>query len=362
MAKRVVLFLLLTLAWSQDARAEVTLRAGYHAPADLFSLMDQTSLWWPGFNEPEYREAWEERFGWSDEDQRQAEAYADYRRRTYSDPAQGNRKERLAKDGIFTARSSVSRQADPLAEHFLGAQTIEEALSTLETIMGADDAHMLRGFYRHFQPHWRQLLEESKAFAKDAARLDAVLNSPGTPPYLERLAAFYRVDETLEFNALYVWWPPIDRTSADISGRTFFIRSHPTAHSGESWAEIAMHEAVHYLSAHQPSQQKVALTKRFLDRCPAKLIRPYDLLEEPLAVAWGNAAFAKYGLGQPLGAADSWYGRPLPSVMGRLLWLHVDELYETDATITDGLIDAAAAHCRELLELRGDLRPTEAGQ
>ena len=95
----------------------------------------------------------------------------------------------------------------------------------------------------------------------------------------------------------------------------------------------------------------VSLGDQFLESCPADSKEGlYDLLEEPLAVAWGNAAFAKYALGEPLDPASNWYFRPLPEVMGRLLWPFVDRLYATDADINDGLIEHAAMMCQRLLK------------
>lgn len=106
-------------------------------------------------------------------------------------------------------------------------------------------------------------------------------------------------------------------------------------------------------------EQKQALTRAFFERCPARADAAYDLLEEPLAVAWGNAAFAKYGRGWPLDPAESWYWRALPDVMGRLLWPHVDALYGTDATIGDGLVDVAAGYCARLLEVSDEVEREE---
>jgi hypothetical protein len=179
--------------------------------------------------------------------------------------------------------------------------------------------------------------------------------------YLSRVTEFYGVDIKRDFNAYFVWWPPIDRTGADISGRTFLIRSHPVRHAGEGgWAEIAMHEVIHYISAHQPPAQKQALTARFLEGCPAQIATGfYQLLEEPLAVAFGNAAFAAFVLDTPLEPEESWYWMPTPSIMGRLLWDDVERLYPTDATINDGVVDQAAAYCSQLLQISDWMSPIE---
>jgi hypothetical protein len=220
---------------------------------------------------------------------------------------------------------------------------------------------MLRGFYAHFEPRWRQILAESVAFADRAATLGDELSGPEVRAYLRRVSDFYSVDIDREFNAFFVWWPPIGRTGADIGGRTFFIRSHPLRHAAEGgWSEIVMHEVIHYISAHQAPEQKQALTARYLETCPAQIDTGYlQLLEEPLAVAFGNAAFAAFALGAPLAPQDNWYWMPTPSLMGRLLWDDVEQIYPTDATINDGIIDQAAEYCRKLLQISVRMRPME---
>lgn len=349
--RRLLLGLFLALLpW--QASAKITIRAGYHAPADLFSVMDQTTLWYEGFNDRAYREAWTERFGWSDDDQDMANRYKKYRKRTFNDRTQTDKAYRARRDGIFAALSSFSSMIDPLAEHFIASRTIPGALSTLETIASAEDAQMLRSFYAHFRPKWQLLLKESEAFVSQATTLNEDLTGDRVDAYLARMSGFYRIDADLEFNAFFVWWPPIDRTLADVSGQTIFLRLNPIKHADKGgWAEIVMHEAVHYISAHQPPEQKRALTEEFLEICPAKTENLYDLLEEPLAIAWGQAAFAKYGRGKPLDPSENWYRRPMPAVMGRLLWLNVGAIYKTDATITDGLIRDAAGYCAHLLDI-----------
>jgi hypothetical protein len=345
------------------ARAELRVNAGYSESVDLFSLMDNVSLWSPkGFNDPEYREYWQATFGWSEDDQAWADRYREYRERTYSDPGQAEKDPATASDGLFAKRSSMSDAADPLASHFINAASIAAALGDLGALGDADDARMLARFYDHFEPRWRQLLEESAGFAANAEALQAELSGAAVAAYLARVTDFYQVEIERDFNAYFVWWPPLDRTAADIAGRTFFIRSHPVRHADEGgWSDIAMHEVIHYISAHQSPAQKQALTARFLETCPAQIDTGfYQLLEEPLAVAFGNAAFATFARGKPLAPEDSWYWMPTPAIMGRLLWDDVERLYPTDATIEDGIIDQAASYCARLLQISGWIRPIDA--
>jgi hypothetical protein len=355
-----VSFLVALIVCTAPASAELRIEVGYSKPADLFSLMDHVSLWSPdGFSKPEYREYWEAEFGWSAEDQQWADRYREYRERTYSDPGQAEQDPATASDGLFAKRSSVAAEVDPLATRFTEAASVSEALADLEAFAGSKDGEMLAGFYAHFEPRWSVVLAESSKFATRVDELQGALRGNAVDAYLKRVSAFYGVDIDRDFQVRFVWWPPIDRTGADITGRTFFIRSHPVYHAEDSgWDEIVMHELTHYVSAHQSNEQKQALTARFLEACPAQIETGfYQLLEEPLAVAFGNAAFAKFGRGEPLDPADNWYWMPTPSIMGRLLWDDVERLYPTDATIRDGLIDQAAEYCRQILQIAQWMSP-----
>jgi hypothetical protein len=334
-------------------RADLTLNSGYDEPADLFVLMDNVS-WWSsgGFLDRPYRDYWESQYTVTAEDQAWFDRYAEYRRRTYSDPGQAFQDPREGPDGYFAKRSSMAPESDPLAHHMIGSGSIDAALETLPQAVGEADAQTLRGFYRHFEDQWRPILAESAAFAERATALNATLSGPEVQRYVDRLTGFFNVELDRDFGVYFVWWPPIDRTAAGITGSAFVIKSHPQRHANEDgWEGIAMHELVHFISAHQSSDQKRTLTDQFLEICPADSSASlYDIIEEPLAVAWGNAAFGKFVMDSPLHPAESWYFRPLPATMGRLIWPLVDRIYKSDTRITDGFIPHAAMMCRRLLE------------
>lgn len=345
MRRWVVLLILAMCSWFADA--ETSVRAEYHPPTNLFALMDETALLYP-WSTDAYRETWTERFGWSRADRDMMQRYKRYRKRTVDISGQSNRS---PEDGLFSTRTAALEDTDALAHHFITAASVDDALATLEAAAPADDAQMLRDFYAHFRPGWEVILEESKVFEDQAAVLNADLSGDQVDAFLGRMTAFYRVDGDLEFTLHFVWWPPIDRTIADLLGETFVLYRHPERHAGETdRAEIAMHEAAHYFSARQPAAQKSALTAEFLEICPIEADNLMHVIEEPLAVAWGQAAFAKYGKGAPLNPEQNWYRPPMPDVMGRLLWLHIDQFYETDATITDGLVTEAAGYCARILD------------
>jgi hypothetical protein len=145
--------------------------------------------------------------------------------------------------------------------------------------------------------------------------------------------------------------------------REYWTRVFDWSEEDQAWAD--RYRACRERTYADPGQaeQKQALTGRYLETCPGKIDSGFfQLLEEPLAVAFGNAAFAAFVLGAPLAPQENWYWMPTPSVMGRLLWDDVEQLYATDATINDGIIDQAAGYCRKLLQISERMRPMESAR
>ena len=64
-----------------------------------------------------------------------------------------------------------------------------------------------------------------------------------------------------------------------------------------------------------------------------------------MAIAWGQAAFAKYGRGAPLDVDEPWYNHPTSELLGRLLWLQVDAIYLSDKAFYESFIQCAGENC-----------------
>ena len=99
------------------------------------------------------------------------------------------------------------------------AASVGAALASLEEMATPEDALLLRAFYNHFEPGWRKPLAERAAFADRAEAFRDELSGPRVSAYLRRVSDFFVVDIDRDFKAFFVWWPPIDRTGADVGGR-----------------------------------------------------------------------------------------------------------------------------------------------
>ena len=347
---RLLLLALVFLTAAAPVRAEVTLSVSYSETANLFSIMDNVSGWQEGFTDPAYRAEWTKRFGWSAADQALADQYRDYRLRTMLDDSQ-DLDPATSSNGIFASSTTNSVESDPLAAYLLGQPDIKTALKNLDKAMTAADAKLLRKFYAHFAPKWRILLAESQPLIDGAAQLNQVFDPAKINPFVERLSRFYNVKTDGGFTVFFTRYPPGPKSSAHVVAGRYFLLHSPsgTKINPSDWDDVVMHELTHYISMRQPSQQKQALTKQFLAICPIPPgIKPLWLLEEPLAVAWGQAAYSMKVRGRPLNPLSNWYTAPWIDNVSRTIAPSVIAGYDNAATINDGIVKEAANQCKNL--------------
>lgn len=357
---RLLALLLAALALSGPSRAnaEVQVRVLYSETVNLYSLMDNVSGWLDGYTNPTYRQEWSARFGWTAADQVWADRYAEYRRRTFhsgghsSDPRQ-------RPDGLFASASELAADSDPLLQFLAGQNDVDSALSNLEQSVSRADARMLRGFYRHFAPGWRVILRESSPLANHAQALQRRFENQRLTDFLARVARYFRSEVDGTFRVYFTRQPPGRETSAEVVGGQLMMLHSPVNLPVEAgdWEGIVMHEFVHFISAGQPAEQKRALTEQFLSRCPMPAgVSPLWLLEEPLAVAWGQAAYASHVQGRPLDPNGNWYAIPWVNIVSRTLAPSVIAAYDNSDTI-NSIVDQAAERCVELGAIASQLNP-----
>jgi hypothetical protein len=304
----------------------------YREPACLFEILDQVSAWWPDYVEPEYRKAWIERGLDQAGDSAWFRRYATLRARYFDrtgqqgDSAAGPGSWRGG-SGLFTA--AAAQHADPVATAFHEAETLDDAFVRLKTVIAPGELSFLRAFYEHFHVRTDPLTEEART-ATSASRDATVrtLHDPAVETYLTKVAALFgnriAVDSarpTVQYTALYVWWPDSDQTRASPSGRVLLLRVRPHAADTVNSADVVAHEYVHALAAAMPVVMQQALSNVMLDGCPppAHVHRRLTFIEEPIATALGNIEFRQEFMPQRFSWTRRWYNDPWVDVYARLL-------------------------------------------
>lgn len=172
--------------------------------------------------------------------------------------------------GLFASSQSNAEGSDPLSDHFMAQPDVATALDRLPSAANSRDVQMLRGFYRHFRPKWKQLLAESAPFVSRARELEAQIDMKRVRPIIALVSRFYQTQNGGEFRVFFTRFPPGNSSMAEVTaGNTLLLRSPTdwTLDMGE-WDSIVMHELVHYISSNQPPALKRAMSDRFLARCP----------------------------------------------------------------------------------------------
>ena len=336
-----------------QSNAAVTLDVQHSQAVDLFVLMDSFSNWRPGWTQREYQSFWKTRFGLlSEEDRRLIERYAAFRRRTFQDPDEAQQYPVTAPEGLFIRQSTLIVTNDPLAEHFRRSSSLKAALDDLPKRFGQIDGLMLQAFYSHFRPEWEIVLAEARPLDSVAAAIRKQVGGSATALYIDRMQRFYGTSVNGIYPVYVVWWPSPDSTAGKSRSGSLYLQTNPKDTSSVAeLSTIVFHELAHFLSAHVQQERKEALSKAYLKTCPVPTDANYlAYLEEPLAIAVGNAGYADFVSHSPLDLADPWYFDPRSDLLAKLIWPVAREKLANSGTISLEMVSLAASFCSQIRE------------
>ncbi len=330
---------------SAHSATPITVR--YSEAANIFEIMDNTSNWCPGFNDEAYEQFWRENLKITDEDTVLFKQYKKLRESHYNDPDQYEKSPLKNRNGFFSTIGSIN--ADPLAEAFYSSTTLDEAFFKLKTLLPQEELAFLRGFYAHFSDRYSRLLSESRDFDKTVRTSMKAVNRVGVEKFLRNISTFYGVKDSVRYEVLFVWWPPISRSNATPSGNYLVMRLNPTRHANEDNTDVIFHEVVHAISARQDLNQKQKFTEEFLRICEvgAKL-QKLKILEEPLAVANGQMLYQSRFQPKRFEHSSKWYNNAWISMFGKLLYPTVKSYSDARKSMDLDFIRKAAGMCAEI--------------
>ena len=174
------------------------------------------------------------------------------------------------------------------------------------------------------------------------------MNRAGVVKYLEDVERFYHSEADIIYTVLFLWWPPLDRTRAGVAGEYLLMKYNPLKHQGDA-SDVAMHEIIHVISSYQPLTQKRKLTAQFLDRCAVKdKFKMLTILEEPLAVVFGQMLFLHRFDREQFDHTKSWYRNGWIDEYSRLLFPLSEDALQKHQRITGPFIVKAADACNQI--------------
>lgn len=344
--------LVLTIFFATTVHAKVKIVVEYSEASNYFDIMDNVSNWWDGFTEIEYSKEWEKRNGSNSElDIQFFSKYKELREKFYDDPDQKEKDPLKNRNGFFSMQSSAT--ADPIAEAFYSSQTMDDAYQKLEAKLSKDDISFLKSFYDHFRAKAQTFLKESEKFQTILPQVRKALTGEKVNNYFAQVAAFYNVKPSLEYRISFVWFPAIKRSMASPTGNFLVMRYNPIEDlkMAATDTDIAFHEIVHVISNHQSLEQKKSITDAFLKNCDVKdQLKKLTILEEPLAVVFGQIIFLKKFNPTKLKLDQSLYNNPWISVYAKLLHPVAEDYLKNKKTINDDFFQPAGRICNELVK------------
>lgn len=314
----------------------------YRAAANAFVIVDEVSGWHPDKHDPAVRAAWKARFGIDEVEATALAAWGAARRRTWVEEGAGG--------AILLGRS---KPLDRVAAAFLAEDGLDAALARAASVVGAEDAAILRATFAALRPKLDVVLAESRAFTRSAEELQRRLDAPAVADFVSEVARFYRAGDVPPLTVTFAWWPLEDSSSASVTGDVLLLRYEPVHGAALAGADVdvPVHEAVHFVSARQPEAQKAALSEAFAKKCgDLPPIAPARLLEEPLAVAHQKMFLARV---EPkrFDRERGWYGDPWVSVMAKAIYEPVVQAHAEGRALDERLALAAGRACREVASI-----------
>ncbi len=345
---RTLTFFLSTTLFCTLGHSAIKIEITQRNAAHIFEIMDNVSQWWPDFNNQEYADYWKESGKSKADDKKLFDQYALIRRTYYKDVDQAERDPLKNRNGFFSTSGSL--EADPLAIAFYSSSILEEALQKLQKVVEPKELKFLQEFYLHFESRYLPWVQEGAAFASLIEKTQKQIAPQGIEDYLSKLAKFFGVSEELNYQVLFVWWPPVSNTQANPTGDYLILKHNPKKHADADSADIVMHEIVHTVATRQKLKTKTAFTEAFLKTCPAHHhLRKLEILEEPLAVALGQMLFTERFYPSQFSYAAKWYNNPWNSLFGKLIYPLAKSYFERGSTLDDAFIKQAAFLCSESL-------------
>ncbi len=357
-----ILITLLLLISHCITQANIKVEVQFSYSANYFDLMDNVSNWWEGFTEPQYQIEWQKRNGpLTEVDKKFFGQYKTLREKYYNDPDQKEKDPTKNRNGLFSRLGAI--EADPIAEAFYDSQSLDESFQKTSKILTKEEVDLLRKFYVHFQPAAANFLKESEAFNKIIPTLRKSLSGKKIAQYFSEVAAFYNVQPKLVYKVLLVWFPPIKRSNASPTGKYLVMRYNPIEdlEMAQEESEIAFHEIVHSISSQQSLAQKQKLTQDFLNICSVKdRLKALTILEEPLAVVFGQAIYLEKFNPKKLDLVEPLYNNPWISSYAKLLLPIAKDYLKFKKNINQGFIQKAALVCEEFVSASKMLAPITA--
>lgn len=321
---------------------ELNIRLEYRQLADYFHLVDHLTESTPNFFLiTGYKKLWVECFGLSEVDIGFFKQYKDLRLK-YKNTSFFDETTPSEKSGLFAPNPKDI--PDIIADAFYTSVTIENALHLLE---GKLEVHEIK-FIKYFFESYKEKLSSFIKFDNDKLNFginyfNNELNSPNAISAFSKSIDFYK-SGTQQFKSILVFWCPSgfhgacygDHLQVKIPIDNLPVNGQYVMHF---LASVILHEATHHISGSASSEQKLELSRAFLN-----VVKSVDeshflnAVEEPLVMAH-QMRFVKNAYPEIYSENAEWFNYPLAKEYLNILENYIEEGKSIDKTFMLKLAD-----------------------
>jgi hypothetical protein len=352
-----ILKLTLLFFLSFKAQAQIV----YSESANFFHLADQVALWHRSTT-TQFRDYWQERYGFAQADKRWFDGFASIRRKYNPEALTVVSGKDDVSQNIFT---EVDLKNDPIVDAFFLSQSIPEALKRLDKIIPKEEIQFFREFFQHYNARFQDFQKDSQHYKSGLNALNLELAQFKFDQHLRRVESYFGLKKDAgqtpseRYRNYLVWWPPLARAELAQVGPYIVIRSHPTAHFDQLGAQVAIEGAVRATLRSLEHEQKLLLAQRFSHSCEVELssLTPRHL-EIPLSLALSRMIFDEEQQKRQFVAAKEWSSDSLVSLMSKLLYPELKRSLFAKEAFAESTLPRAGLLCKELNALSGrDKKP-----
>jgi len=302
-----------------------------------------------------YLKDWIKRFGpLTSNDKTFLREYTRLRNKYFNDPDEQEEDPLKNRNGLFARIGS--EHADKLAPIFYSSKTLSDVYKKIPALLSKAEVVRLKKILLHFDVQLKIYLKESRAYIEAAKEMNASLQNPEFTAFYNEIMAFYNVNEGLQFEVVYVWWPLLNRVMTPHYGQFFVMERNPASPDlNKTENDIITHEIVHSISSRQDLKQKQKLTSQFLRGCdPQKKVKPLRILEEPFAVSIGQMLFLERFKPDEFKGTKKWYRNSWVNEFAPDVFPMVKEAFKSKKRITDGIIEKLISSCKTLYDSKSN--------
>lgn len=342
--------LMLFFAFGPTAEAKKNRKEYFYSESiDYFNMLDQISAWSP-HHQKIYRQQFEEKFGWNQQDELISQKYILIRKKYL------HKIKREEIGNFLFPQSSIDM--DLFSRAFYSADTLNEGLLNLQRAIPSKEFRVIKEFFQHFIPKVQPWNLEAKTFTTHLKNYKKQFEKGKGHQIVRKMKTFFNLDkkEMSKIHFAFVWIPEHSRPEVEMMSNVFVVKIHPTTGMAKPDFFHIMSEIVDAMMDAQKEGQKAAFTTQFIKECQVSHLPTHLVFKWPMAVAAGGIWFQSNLLKKEFSLASDWSKNPWVQNYAQQLFPLVERGTKSRDHIMGKFLKQSGLICQNLVNLSGFLQ------